>query len=100
MLEKSGQYPQFRVGCHEGDERVCRAGFHGFRPVQALEAASFSLATQPDAALDRQIDELVTSLAHAQQPDGYLNTYFIVKDLANAGLTSGIGMTLLRRTSL
>ncbi len=41
-----------------------------------IEAASFSLAGKPDAALDAELDRIIASLAKAQQPDGYLNTYF------------------------
>jgi DUF1680 family protein len=41
-----------------------------------LEAASYSLATHPDPALQAQVDGLIARLAQAQQPDGYLNTYF------------------------
>lgn len=41
-----------------------------------LEGACYSLAWHPDAALEAQIEEIVAKLAKAQQPDGYLNTYF------------------------
>ena len=41
-----------------------------------IEAASASLITHPDPALERQIDEVIARIAAAQQPDGYLNTYF------------------------
>ena len=43
-----------------------------------LEAASYSLATHPDPKLDMLVDETIALLAAAQQPDGYLNTYFTV----------------------
>ena len=43
-----------------------------------IEAASYSLATRPDAELERQVDEAIALLAGAQQPDGYLNVYFTV----------------------
>lgn len=42
-----------------------------------IEAAAYSLATHPDPAVDALLDEVIGSLAKAQQPDGYLNTYFI-----------------------
>src|SRR5438874_7318676 len=45
-----------------------------------LEAASYSLATHPDAALEAQVDEVIRLIVAAQQPDGYLNTYFTVVD--------------------
>lgn len=37
-----------------------------------IEAAAYSLATHPDAALDRKVDELIAIVAAAQEPDGYL----------------------------
>ena len=43
-----------------------------------LEAESYSLATHPDPELDRLVDEVITLIASAQQPDGYLNIYFTV----------------------
>jgi DUF1680 family protein len=43
-----------------------------------LEAASYSLATHPDQALEAQVDEVIRLIVAAQQPDGYLNTYFTV----------------------
>lgn len=41
-----------------------------------IEAASYSLTTFHDAVLDTQLDGVIELLAAAQQPDGYLNTYF------------------------
>src|SRR5215831_19761578 len=41
-----------------------------------LEAASYSLASQPDEALEACVEEVVRLLEAAQQPDGYLNSYF------------------------
>ena len=47
---------------------------------KALEAASYSLATHPDPALEKQLDDIIAMLAAAQQPDGYLNSYYTVKE--------------------
>ncbi|HZV37156.1 MAG TPA: beta-L-arabinofuranosidase domain-containing protein [Pseudoxanthomonas sp.] len=44
-----------------------------------LEAVAYLLCQQPDAELERAADEVIEVLAAAQQPDGYLNTYFILK---------------------
>lgn len=41
-----------------------------------IEAASHRLATHPEAALEVELDRLIATIARAQQPDGYLNTYF------------------------
>ena len=43
---------------------------------KVIEGASYVLARRPDPKLDRQLDELITRIAGAQQTDGYLNTYF------------------------
>lgn len=48
-----------------------------------LEAASFSLATHPDPQLDALLDGVIAAIAAAQQPDGYLNTWFMSVDPAN-----------------
>jgi DUF1680 family protein len=44
-----------------------------------LEAASWSLATDPDPELERQVDEAIAIVAAAQQSDGYLNSYFALE---------------------
>ena len=41
-----------------------------------VEAAAYSLATHPDPATEALLDEVIGLLVHAQQPDGYLNSYF------------------------
>ena len=43
-----------------------------------IQAASYSLATHPDPALEALVDSVADRVIHAQQPDGYLNTHFIV----------------------
>lgn len=44
-----------------------------------LEAVAYLLCREPDEALERAADEVIELIAAAQQPDGYLNTYFIAK---------------------
>lgn len=41
-----------------------------------IEAASYSLATNPDPELDARLDEVIALLGQVQQPDGYLNSWF------------------------
>lgn len=43
---------------------------------KALEAMAYSLKNHPDTALERKADEWIDKIAAAQQPDGYLNTYY------------------------
>jgi len=39
-----------------------------------IESASYMLAVQPDAALEKYLDELIAQIAAAQEADGYLYT--------------------------
>jgi len=60
-------------------------GFYGmvFQDSDAakwIEAAAYSLADFPDAELEKTVDELIEKIEAAQDTDGYLNTYFTIKD--------------------
>lgn len=60
-------------------------GFYGmvFQDSDAakwLEAAAYSLTIFPDEELEKTADELIDMIAEAQDEDGYLNTYFTIKD--------------------
>lgn len=46
-----------------------------------LEGVGYSLATHPDAQLEKTADAAIDLAAKAQQPDGYLDTYYIINGL-------------------
>ena len=46
-----------------------------------LEATSYALETKPDPNLEALADSVIVLLEKAQQEDGYLNSYFTVKEL-------------------
>lgn len=48
---------------------------------KALEAIAYSLKCKPDSALEKKADEWIDKVAAAQLPDGYINTYFTLRDL-------------------
>ena len=48
-----------------------------------IEAASYSLVSYPNHDLEKQIDEIIEIMEKAQQPDGYLNTYFTIIEPEN-----------------
>ncbi|MRN52573.1 glycoside hydrolase family 127 protein [Paenibacillus monticola] len=59
--------------------------FHGFvfqdsDVAKWLEAVGYSLTIKRDAVLERQADEVIDLIGEAQQADGYLNTYFTIKE--------------------
>lgn len=60
-------------------------GFYGqvFQDSDAakwIEACAYSLAVIPDEDLENTVDELIDIIAQAQDKDGYLNTYYTIKD--------------------
>ncbi|MDR2070083.1 MAG: glycoside hydrolase family 127 protein [Treponema sp.] len=46
-----------------------------------IEAAAYSLAWHPDGELEKTLDETIDIICNAQQDDGYLDTYYIIKGL-------------------
>lgn len=46
-----------------------------------LEAVSFSLVWHPDKVLEALADSAIDIICDTQQPDGYLNTYYIINGL-------------------
>jgi DUF1680 family protein len=50
---------------------------------KALEAMAYSLKTHPSAEMEKKCDEWIDKIAAAQQPDGYLNTWYTLKGLKN-----------------
>jgi len=48
-----------------------------------IEGTAYSLASHPDAELEAKVDSAIELAEKAQQPDGYLDTYYIVNGLEN-----------------
>ena len=48
-----------------------------------IEAASYALSHRRDATIEAQIDEITEWLARAQLPDGYLNCWYIGREIEN-----------------
>ncbi len=60
-------------------------GFYGmvFQDSDAakwIEAVAYSLSNYPDKELEKTADELIDIISNAQDKDGYLNTYYTIKD--------------------
>lgn len=79
-LEKYGNLENLRLAARKATTGYRGPVFMDSDVYKALEAASYSLATDPDPALEKQLDDIIAILAAAQQPDGYLNSYFTVKE--------------------
>lgn len=74
MNEETGRVDNFRkaarlmTGPHQGRR------FNDSDVYKAMEAAAYTLRLHPDAALEKTLDDLISIIARAQEPDGYLYT--------------------------
>lgn len=50
---------------------------------KALEAIAYSLKNHPDSLLEKTADQWIDKIASAQEPDGYINTYYSITGLNN-----------------
>lgn len=77
MLEQAGTLDNFRVAAGLKDAPYRGAmTFHDSDVYKWLEAVAYELQANPDPVLRQQADEVIDLVAAAQQPDGYLNTYY------------------------
>lgn len=79
-IEPSHGVSNFRIAAGRDEGEYGGMVFQDSDVAKWLEAAAYSLATHRDPKLEEQVDELIDLVADAQQPDGYLNTYFTVKE--------------------
>lgn len=77
--EPSHSINNYRIaaGLEEGE-------FHGYifqdtDLTKWIEAVSYILEAHPNAELESKVDSAIELMSKAQQPDGYLDTYFIIK---------------------
>ena len=79
-VEKSHAIENFRIAAGLKTGEFYGMVFQDSDVAKWLEGAAFSLAVRPDAALEARADEIIEIIGKAQQPDGYLDTYFIIKE--------------------
>lgn len=77
QCKATGRIDAFRLDWKPGDPDAPHI-FWDSDLAKWIEAASYSIATHPDARLQRKLDDVVDLIASAQQDDGYLNVYFTV----------------------
>ena len=73
--EKNGRFDNFAIagGLKQGEQRG-DFSFDDTDPYKIIEGASYSLAAKYDKQLDQYLDSVITLIAAAQEPDGYLTT--------------------------
>ena len=78
--EKSHAIENFRIAAGEAEGDFYGMVFQDSDVAKWLETASYSLLVREDPALQARMDQLIETIARAQQPDGYLNTYFTLRE--------------------
>ena len=78
--EKSHAIANFRIAAGQEQGEFYGMVFQDSDLAKWLEGAAYSLAIHPDEALEARVDEVIATIAAAQQEDGYLDTYFILKE--------------------
>lgn len=77
-LDETGHFDNFRMAAGTRQGEYHGSYFNDSDVFKWLEALSLEMANQPDPELDAMADEVITLLAAAQMPDGYLNAYIQV----------------------
>lgn len=73
--EETGRYENFYKAAHPSSEyKVGGLAFDDTDVYKTIEGASYSMQTYPDKKLAKYIDSVLTIVAAAQEPDGYLYT--------------------------
>lgn len=70
----------FRIAAGESQGEFYGCVFQDSDLAKWIEAVAYSLMTKPNPELEKTTDEVIDLIARAQQPDGYLNTYYTVKE--------------------
>lgn len=81
--EKSGCIHNFRIAAGEAEGEFVGMVFQDSDLGKWLEAVAYSLTTHPDKKLEAVADDVIDLMARAQRPDGYMDTYFIIKEPHN-----------------
>ena len=78
--EKSHAIANFKIAAGLEDGEFYGMVFQDSDVAKWLEGAAYSLCIKKDPALEQRMDEMIAIIEKAQQPDGYLNTYFTIKE--------------------
>ena len=78
--EKSHAIENFRIASGEQTGEFYGMVFQDSDVAKWLEAVAYSLILKPDEKLEAEADSLIDLIGRAQEPDGYLNTFFSVKE--------------------
>jgi hypothetical protein len=77
ILEETGRLGNFRRAAGKVQADFVGIYFNDSDVYKWIEGCAYSLASQHDARVEELADAVIADIADAQQPNGYLNTYFM-----------------------
>jgi len=85
MLEETGRITNFATAAEKGAGASPgtfqgKFFFNDSDVYKVLEGAACIYAANPDSQLDSRMDSIIAQIAAAQQPDGYLYTFYTVRN--------------------
>ena len=78
--EPSHAIRNFKIAAGDAEGEFYGMVFQDSDVAKWLEAVGYLLETEADSELERVADNVIDLIARAQQQDGYLNTYYTVKE--------------------
>lgn len=78
--EKTGRIKNFAQAAGVDPSPFKGHYFHDSDVYKVLEGVAYSLINHPDKQLEARLDSIIDLIARSQQPDGYLNTWFTLKE--------------------
>lgn len=78
--ERSGAVNNFKIAAGLAEGEFYGMVFQDSDIAKWLEAVAYLLHVQPDPKLEQIADEMIDIVALAQHEDGYLNTYYTLKE--------------------
>lgn len=79
-VEKSHAFANFRIAAGLEEGEYYGMVFQDSDVAKWLEGVAYSLIIKPDPKLEKRADDIIDIIEKAQQSDGYLNTYFTIKE--------------------
>lgn len=74
--EEDGARTNLAIAAGESDAEFAGGASNESNLFKVMEGMAYSLAQAPDTERDAILDDLIAKIANAQEPDGYLCTYF------------------------
>ncbi len=78
LLEETGRLDNFRRAASKMPALSFQGAYYNDSDVYKwVEAAAWTVASDPDPPIEGLMKRVIDAIVAAQQPDGYLNTYFM-----------------------